>query len=184
MPSSAGRCAKLPVCKLLPRAACVTAVAALLLIGCSRRTATVSPNIPPPLPNTPDGKLEGVMRRMRSALEAAHSAAGSGVKSMRTASVRKLESAANDAAVQAEVTVTTTVAVDQSKGDENPESEAAKQAELDEKGPGETQPPKTIEPVITQEKFLLAYDGSYWKIAQQPKDDIIRICIDDALKGQ
>jgi hypothetical protein len=67
----------------------------------------------------------------------------------------------------------------------NPENDPAKQAALDAQNDAPEKPvPKTIEPVITSEKFVLAYDGKYWQIAQQPKDQIIRDCIDYALKGQ
>jgi hypothetical protein len=147
----------------------------------------MSPNIPPPLPNTPDGKLEGVMRRFKSALEDAHSAAGSGVKSVRTASLRKLEPTAADPAPKAEVTVTATVAVDRTPSEENPDEQARQAAEddkTDAKKGGEKQPPGTIAPVIQSESFDLTYDGNYWKIVEQPKDEIIRLCIGEALKGQ
>ena len=122
------------------------------------------------------------MRRFKSTLEDAHSAAGSGVKSMRTASYRKLELTGQEPATKAEVTVTTTVAVDRAAPEESPDEQAQKAAE-DQKS-GEKQPPGAIEPVITSETFLLTYDGNYWKIAEQPKDDISRLFIGEALKGQ
>jgi hypothetical protein len=185
MAFSTDRCTTFFVGKRLPCIAFSVAVAALLVSGCGRRAT--SPNLPPPLPNTPDGKLEGVMRRFRSNLEDAHSAAGSGVKSKRSASVRKIEPTGKDSTPKAEVTVVTTVAVDQTPPDEsdNPENDPAKQAALaDKSGATEKPVPKTIEPVITNETFALIYDGQYWTIAERPKDQIIRDCIDYALKGQ
>jgi hypothetical protein len=166
---------------------CLAALGALAASGC-RRAGPPTPVVPAVLPNTPEGKLEGVMRRLRSALEAAQAPAGSGVVSQRTSSHRLIKPADGSSDYKAEITIYTKVAVEdpQKEKDKEPNGrnaasgdKAAASGKADIPSAGEE-----MKPMVKKETFDLLYEGDHWKLAEPPKGEIERLCLDYALKDQ
>ncbi len=144
--------------------------------GCDRQP-TPAIAVPARLPDTPEGKLEGIMQRLKNALEIANSARGSGVVSERTASYKLLEPKDSGSSPSAEVTISTTVArdakADKPSGDEGKGEAAEKPAAA---GP--------VEPTVKKEVFVLNYERDAWIMAATPKGEVERLLFGAALKGQ
>jgi hypothetical protein len=160
-----------------------------LVVGCDNQGTPTTP-VPPPLPNTPEGKLKGVMMRLQSALNDAQAAAGSGIKSERKASDKLLQPEGEGKPLRAEVTITSRIEVtpqedDKAKADKNAKAKAdAKSAE--EKA-ADLDTPKTaaaIQPLVKKETFMLVYEGDQWTMPELPKGQIEKLCFEYALKGQ
>jgi hypothetical protein len=153
----------------------------LLAVGCDRQ-GTPTTAIPAPLPNTPEGKLEGVMRRLKSALDDAQAAAGSGVSSERNSSFNLIKPTDANAPLRAEVTISTKLSARQTK-DEKAKGKDDEQSN-DKNGKQDKASIQPIEPITKNETFSLVYEGDKWKMEKPPEGEIEQLCFDYALKGQ
>lgn len=150
------------------------ALALIISSGCDHPSSAPTTVASTPLAATPEGKLEGVMRRLKIALDVAKPAPGSGVRSHRTAMHQLIKPATADGPLKAEVTISTVVGVDQSKGDKG---KAASGGNSEIAG-------EQLEPTAKKEVFVLNYEGESWKLAETPQGEVERLAFDLALKDQ
>jgi hypothetical protein len=157
-----------------------------ILAGCG--SPRPNKNVPAPLPNTPEGKLEGVMQRLRSALEIAHGAAGSGIVSERSSSHKLIKPADGQSNYKAEVTIYTKIAVAKSVDDKPASPKDQKATPKEEESPANNlekpQINEKIEPVVEKKTFVLLYDGNRWDLEKEPEGEAERLIFKHALEDQ
>jgi hypothetical protein len=162
----------------------VASVSFAFLAGCG--SPRPNQNVPAPLPNTPAGKLEGVMQRLRSALEVAHGAAGSGIVSERTSSHKLIKPVDGNSNYKAEITIYTKIAVAKTAESASPKvqnvtpkEKASAANDLDK-----PQINEKVEPLVEKKTFILLYDGNRWDLEQEPEGEAERLIFRHALEDQ
>lgn len=105
------------------------------------------------------------MDRLKSALESAEPAAGSGVVSERSASSRLLEPAEPGAPYTAEVTIHTVVAVAEPPAKAPPNGAGGK-ANVQPTGDDDSRPPEPP-PIARDEVYELVFKGDRWELATE-----------------
>jgi hypothetical protein len=155
-----------------------------VLAGCG--SPRPNQNVPAPLPDTPEGKLEGVMQRLRSALEVAHGAAGSGIVSERTSSHKLIKPADGSSNYKAEITIYTKIAVAKTTEPASPKDLTVTAKEKASAKNGADQPliNEKIEPLVEKKTFVLLYDGKRWDLEKEPEGEAERLIFKHALEDQ
>jgi hypothetical protein len=155
-----------------------------LFAGCG--SPRPNQNVPAPLPDTPEGKLERVMQRLRSALEIAQGAAGSGIVSERTSSHKLIRPSDGSSNYKAEITIYTKIAVAKITQPAPPKNQNATPKE---KGPAiadldKPQINEKVEPLVEKKTFVLLYDGKRWNLEKEPEGEAERLIFKHALEDQ
>jgi hypothetical protein len=161
-------------------------IAALLaasgLVGCDAASSPELPAMPSGIvvPKTPEEKLERVMERMRSALEDAQAASGTGVISERTCDYRLIPPASDGGQYTAEVTLRTKLSLANvpaaatlplSEEEEKAKAGASDDEEGEDPGPdnGVTRKAATLSRDYKEDVYLLTYEGDRWTLPTKPK---------------
>jgi hypothetical protein len=141
-------------------------VAAAMAMGCGG-TRTAPPKVVQnEVPDSPEGKLERVMKRLESALIDAQAAAGSGVKSQRKSSYRLIPPGPDEPNYKAEVTIVTHTKLAN-------DADAASPADGGPEATGSGGEPEAVvsEPVSTRQTFVLVYEDDRWRLLKPPTEE-------------
>jgi hypothetical protein len=154
--------------------------AAFATVGCDDRggpssgtPVIVKPKHPP---DSKLGKLDMVIERLKSGLQDAQAAQGSGVQSQRRLSYKLIHPDDN----RAEVTIVTRskLILDKAKAaGAKPKTGDPEAAPAAEKRPT----PADVKPVETKETFVLEYDGDRWKLLEEPQGKTEQVLFEYAL---
>jgi hypothetical protein len=174
-----------------------TALAALLatggLAGCDKSSSPELPAMPSGIvvPRTPEEKLERVMERMRSAMEDAQAASGTGVLSERTCDYRLIPPAADGGKYTAEVTIRTKLSLAKApaaatlpKEEEDPKADDVEGEEGEDVGPDNGVTRKAIAQSrdYKEDVYQLAYEDDRWKLLTKPEGETEQLILEYALK--
>jgi hypothetical protein len=171
----------------LGRVAVVAALLPLILaIGCER-PASGGKSIAE-RSATPEGQLENVMKRLEYALDLARPAAGTGVVSERRSAHRLIPPAGDQAAYEAEVTISTSMGLAPEKVDEIKKQTKVKPVALDSQAPveGNAEAPADLEEpqqdpaekiaaaaeVSETKIYKLRFQNDRWELVDPPADKL------------
>jgi hypothetical protein len=164
------------------------------LAGCDKSSSPELPAMPSGIvvPRTPEEKLERVMERMRSAMEDAQAASGTGVLSERTCDYRLIPPAADGGQYTAEVTIRTKLSLAKAPAaatlpKEEEDAIAADVAEGEDSedlGPDNGVTRKAIAQSrdYKEDVYQLAYEDDRWKLLTKPEGETEQLILEYALK--